>query len=1125
MGSQGDSSREEGKRSKTALRRRPSGLGVALAVVAVVLILLLAAMYTAWVGLPDQDGPEPETIEDGVTIIRGDVVWEDLTATMERPVEVKRGGHLRIVGCELKVLIEDLALADKDWFEVRQGGTLTVEESTIEVYKDPRLDTAVCLGSKWSWAKGVGYAYLSKAIDLREVEAATLKLDVKAHGEDRGLVVAYQLTPGEDLRILDRYAFSGGTTGRWVRISQNLEGLAGNIVNLYLIPVGDLFEPFFIYDVRIDDGTDGSDQDPFNTGDPRKDRWAVVEGIDILGHLSESFWPELVRCEGSLEVISSSFVSPGDINHTGYSYRQGMIKTRTELMPWEEPEILEEVRTGGCISLINGTMMARYSHFEFITVRAENSTVEIIGSSVVGDREMVTLYQSDGRIEDTRFTMEFDEWDSWSRHYTVEYPRWWGLEVWQSGPVEVVDCTFTNTPLGIDLTHSTATVQGCAFVNCSQLGLWDHNTTGLGGWERVGGDNDFDNCEGHRYFQSHDGHTEFIHDDRPSFPLLNDTDPWGRMRGPEGDWEPAFTVFNVGYSEALMYVPTFSVDDEGNEYDIDTVILDVKTDRGREWEEVDTSESDFTLTFTGVVNMPPPVMPDELPDHLFYLDPWYEFYPNGTGMVEGWVIVYMGNLLIRDGYQLADDLEITIFLDDQVIGVEPVPFVRDNGWYKYWHYTRSNLSLAPGLNQVTYLLTGRPLGGQTVEELDRLDQTFFRFDGNTTVDQLLAAPDLEHPRILLDPGVTVDIPVDRFSSTYSNHTAKGFSVYLGTNATANVKGPITGEGPQELTIYAVGNGSLNVWNMDVENLTMFAWDCQVLMVDVDADMVANQFENAPTTVQSCNFGKDMWWYLMDTDGSFTECGFDLPGGFITPFNADLVVRDCIFTGPQGSPLSFYSNTNDTVSFIGCTFKDVPLTINVDSTTNGRAVIEGCTFSGDPSGLRVRFMSYRGEIFDTPEEYANLTVEGNTFSGSGSFLRAHRAAFDSAIGNNTFVDGAHMEVTYEKYLTLVGKDYPFSFGADLLDADGLVSWDHDWDSDLGVQILRTTLRHASWNDIDSNAVGRVVIWVGPYDNNVWFDVVDLTAEQSVISVPDWGAPHDLVTEFLERYGIYSWWSES
>jgi len=80
-------------------------------------------------------------------------------------------------------------------------------------------------------------------------------------------------------------------------------------------------------------------------------------------------------------------------------------------------------------------------------------------------------------------------------------------------------------------------------------------------------------------------------------------------------------------------------------------------------------------------------------------------------------------------------------------------------------------------------------------------------------------------------------------------------------------------------------------------------------------------------------------------------------------------------------------------------------------------------------------------------------------------------------------------------------------------------------ELEAQILRTTLRHASWDDIDSQTVGRVVIWTDYYDWNVWFDVVDLTADQSVISVPDWGDPHDLITGFLEQYGIYAWWSDT
>ena len=76
------------------------------------LIVLLAGLAIVFLaGRMDLFAPDEDwTLEDGVVIVRGDIVWEGLTGVLETPVEVRDGGSLTVKDSDIDIRVEDLFL-------------------------------------------------------------------------------------------------------------------------------------------------------------------------------------------------------------------------------------------------------------------------------------------------------------------------------------------------------------------------------------------------------------------------------------------------------------------------------------------------------------------------------------------------------------------------------------------------------------------------------------------------------------------------------------------------------------------------------------------------------------------------------------------------------------------------------------------------------------------------------------------------------------------------------------------------------------------------------------------------------------------------------------------------------
>ena len=102
---------------------------VVVVAIAVLLLSLLASLTYLVEPLPS----DPERVVDDTTVIVGEVEWKDRSGTLERPVVVEDGGRLRLVDCDIQVMLEDMVLSGIDWFRVEDGGVLEMEGSTVNI--------------------------------------------------------------------------------------------------------------------------------------------------------------------------------------------------------------------------------------------------------------------------------------------------------------------------------------------------------------------------------------------------------------------------------------------------------------------------------------------------------------------------------------------------------------------------------------------------------------------------------------------------------------------------------------------------------------------------------------------------------------------------------------------------------------------------------------------------------------------------------------------------------------------------------------------------------------------------------------------------------------------------------
>ena len=158
---------------------------------------------------------------------------------------------------------------------------------------------------------------------------------------------------------------------------------------------------------------------------------------------------------------------------------------------------------------------------------------------------------------------------------------------------------FLFSELALDLTWANVELSGCDFDRTRRLAIWDHESTGLGGWYEVSADNMFINCEGHLYLRTHGAVLDFTGPgmDGPFFGRSSSYSTpmyWG---DPE---LPMFDDLDHLSSSCRLVMPTEVTDADGTWTAIPNMTMWLGNDWGGQVEvTVDTSETRTQVMFPG----------------------------------------------------------------------------------------------------------------------------------------------------------------------------------------------------------------------------------------------------------------------------------------------------------------------------------------------------------------------------------------------------------------------------------------------------------------------------------------------------------------------------------------------
>jgi hypothetical protein len=212
-------------------RRRTTNIFFAVVTVVVILNAALLVMIAPWEdgnGPPDDDdddeppgrGIYPWEFPAETENITTDTTWTDRTGVLESPIVVEEGTTLRIVDSDIRVMLEDLILWRQPAFRVEDAGSLEVEGSTIEIFRDPKLDKAVIgpLGGA-----SVYVPHIMRPVNLERATEPVLHLDLAwmREGIDMGIGVYVNDFAGvELLEVVDPVGYQ---PHEWVHVSVPLD--------------------------------------------------------------------------------------------------------------------------------------------------------------------------------------------------------------------------------------------------------------------------------------------------------------------------------------------------------------------------------------------------------------------------------------------------------------------------------------------------------------------------------------------------------------------------------------------------------------------------------------------------------------------------------------------------------------------------------------------------------------------------------------------------------------------------------------------------------------------------------------------------------------------------------------
>lgn len=1084
-----------------------------LAVVVAITVLLVALIFSLTY-LVEPLPSEAEKVVDGATVILGDVVWKDRTGILERPVRVQDGGRLRLVDCDIQVMLEDMVFSRTDWFTVLDGGVLEMERSTVTIVSsgDPYSTYYFDVDRSEDEFFRYGPPFFHRVVNLRDTSDPLLYLEYNGWSLDGTVHVAIQPSPDEPMEPLAALNVSSKNGNAWFPLEVPLTRYAGSIVRVAVFPQSPNLRGMMFRGVVVSDGSDELPWDDFHTGDLVEDGWQI-ENMDLIAwEMAQLRWGNLVVVEGGLVLRDSTLSSP-TLPREWRNWEYGAMKTIVE--SWDGPYNTRRTDRGGGVVLWDGSLIVEGSTLENVSVVAEDTSIQVRDSELVSDREVVTLCGCEGSIERTLVRSIYGPESDYDDYEYIDEPFLWALSLWNStgdNPFRISECVFQDSVMGIDLAHSNVQVTGCTFRNCSYLAIWDHETEGMWSWEGLNSSNRFIDCNASWYLRTHDCRIDFQGPNRP-FRDFEFFETGGDVVDID---EGELLIYDLLWTDsrrADMYMPTLMVNGSGVVSQPTWVEVELTTEWGGDvWMRVDTFRTEQSAYFDGK-----DLFPDDdddfepAPPHLTGPQ-WGMPSPGIVNVSVGISYSYWDS---SGDYPLAHDLELAVFLDEKL---EELVYPKWEATpYSYrTQVVTVDLALEPGVHDLYIELNGFFMNSTEPSVFDTMNDSIAMVDASTPTDEVLEWM-LAGLQIVLERGT--HLVIEDIGDEHPIEDWLWASMILPEDTTVTIRNITLAAPPyNSVGLDATGPGGIILEDIDATILYLYLFGTRARLSNVTA--LVSEMYSTDSVIEFDNVTIDPYWWNFE-HSTVEVLDSRIPCDNHNTFYAaetNLTIRDTELIG-NSTELMIYS-TN--LTMVDVTVRD--LNVTVIGEYDGRIEIEGCDFLGSPAFLFVK--SDYSDVWD-PSWFFWNDVRGNTFWGHESGLVGKPWLVEGLLQMNQLMDGAKsfVWIRFEFNLDPVDPDlYYHDFLAEPVSPKDPRVIDLESIYGHNAFVYRVLMQSDGTGTVADPPLVPFIVYHDDHarDSPVWFIEVDPTADTTTFSIPDWGDPYLEIIRILREGSDSTWW---
>jgi hypothetical protein len=1045
--------------TRVVVRERPreDTFKVVVAVVVVLLLLnfgiIVYFVHPAF-NPPDDGGTitEPEPEGDWLQpteprILTEDESWVGEDITLTGPISIGDGVDLLIQNSHVRIYLEDLIFWLQPAFSVEQGGYLTVIDSTIEVYEDPRLKVSA-FGP--FLRPGERIPYIARVVNLDNATDPVLHMDIQCLGDGTELVLGVLPFGGEDIEILYGFGPADANPRSWSHVEVDLSAYVGTRpwVVIWFNSYPDY--PVLVGNLSVMDDEEWPEGDAFPTGDPFEDGWAVSQ-FKPIHNLQRWFYPDkqglgaiwrpLIDAEGDVFVTGSRIEEP-----SGLGRRTGLDIYKEAFHSMMQFPLDKVGSRGGGIE-VNGSIMAMEgSSLVNVPLTGREATVEVSDSQMEGDHDLVTLHNTSASFSECTFTTNPDVTDPVMNGLTGRYLWAIGAEgVSPDGPIEILDSMFIGTPMGVELTRAESRIEGNTFTHIPGMAIWDHEPVGGVEWDTLRTSNTFEDAQRYFYLRTSVTEVEFTH------PEGNASKVRIYSGGP--------TLYGVELENPFTRNLKFKWLDRASYILPETLVLrtgEVQHSPGihaqLEWENafedlyIPPGTEAMKVDLQDLFNVTLPK--DELaaPMDLWGFEPG-----NGTDVYE--LLVTITDL---SGMRVIDPImrfQVDGRTVDEINLTEDL--VVEDGYIFVWQ----NLTLQPGWRDIQVSVWGREwIGGDDYTE-DPVEVDTF------PIPILMMATDVEVEPWMSFAAYMVVVPEGVSASidemVPEDSTGHYFDILFKGWSGSSLKLDCSGLPPETSAHFHVpSNLSIEVVNatvrqLEVNDLGHLPWeDIEPGTITIQ-DVVTDDLEMNPmgrnVTMSDITVRDQMSIYSFADPNILIENSIlQEAAGTIEMVDGDLDMRNCSISSNWSRGLNIYP-TMANITIMNCTFANsyvMLLFSNVYWEAPDNLEITGCHFNEDWALLYIGWDIINVDTYDVDADYIptiNGSIDGNSFTAKDGHVVLHFGLFDQLWGNNVLDDGIHLHAFYITRLQVIPPESsPFWRAYTFLPREGVIT---DWPFDI------------------------------------------------------------------------------